>query len=346
MKRSFQLKIRRVDAIGECMKPQSRPLRHTIGLAVSVCALGINGWLAAQEALQPAKIQRLSSGEIILEQATSAGVDYRIEASANLQEWISLITVRSTGLIQHTDTAAPYLSSRFYRTLPASGSGLLTGDHLATDDGDIIFHPINHASFVMSWKGMMIYNDAVGGAALYQGLPRADLILVSHSHGDHFESATITSVRKTNAVIIAPQAVYNSLSTALKSQTIILANGASTNILGLTVEAVPAYNSNHPKGQGNGYVVTMGGKRIYMSGDTGDTPEMRALQGIDVAFLAMNVPFTMSVDSAASAVRDFRPRVVYPYHYRNQNSTFADLTAFKRQVGTDHGVEIRSRKWY
>jgi len=104
---------------------------------------------------------------------------------------------------------------------------------------------------------------------------------------------------------------------------------------------VPAYNSNHPKGRGNGYVLTIGGKRIYMSGDTGDIPETRALQDIDVSFVCMNLPFTMSVDQASDVVRAFRPKVVYPYHYSQSN-----VNSFKQKVGTDLGVEVRLRKWY
>jgi len=139
------------------------------------------------------------------------------------------------------------------------------------------------------------------------------------------------------------------MSTTLKSRTIILTNGTTTNVLGVGIEAVPAYNltsANHVKGVGNGYVLTIGGRRLYLSGDSEDIPEMRALPGIDVAFVCMNVPFTMPVDKAASAARAFRPRVLYPYHYRNQDSSYANLNALKQQVGTDLGIEVRLRKWY
>ena len=118
----------------------------------------------------------------------------------------------------------------------------------------------------------------------------------------------------------------------------MLTNGASTNTLGLLVEAVPAYNltsAYHPKGVGNGYVLTIGGKRIYISGDSEDIPEMRALSQIQVAFVCVNQPFTMPVDKASSALRDFRPRVIYPYHYRNSDGTYSDLNDFKRRVGQD-----------
>ena len=115
---------------------------------------------------------------------------------------------------------------------------------------------------------------------------------------------------------------------------------------GISIEGVPAYNSNHPLGTCNAYVLTIGGKRIFISGDTGDTPEMRALPNIDAAFLCMNIPFTMNITTAASVVRAFRPAIVFPYHCRNQDNSDADLNSFKQQVGTDLGIEVRNRTWY
>jgi L-ascorbate metabolism protein UlaG (beta-lactamase superfamily) len=147
-------------------------------------------------------------------------------------------------------------------------------------------------------------------------------------------------------VIVVPQAVYNSLTTVQKTLAVILTNGASTNLLGLTVQAVPAYNANHALGSGNGYVVTIGGRRIYASGDTGNISEMRALQDIDVAFVCINQPFTMTVNEATNAVRAFRPKVVYPYHYRDQSGTVTNAAAFKQRLGNDLGIEVRLRKWY
>ena len=126
----------------------------------------------------------------------------------------------------------------------------------------------------------------------------------------------------------------------------ILANGEKTEAAGIAIEAVPAYNTTpgkekfHPKGRDNGYVLTMGGKRVYVAGDTEDTPEMRALKGIDVAFLPMNLPYTMSVEKAAEAIRAFKPKVVYPYHFRSRDGTKADLEELKRLVGEE--AESRS----
>lgn len=316
--------------------------KRNIGL---VC-LGLAGALVAQEVPQFTGIQRLTNQEMLLQLNAPTGLGYRIEVSTNLLHWDPLLTLSSAGLNQHTDSAAPYLAARHYRAFQLTGTNFLTGDHLATDDGEVIFHPINHATLVMSWNGKTIYNDPVGAATIYQGLPRADLILISHGHGDHFSSTTLNVVTNANTVIIAPQAVYNSMTTALGSLTLVMTNGATKNVLGLGIEAVPAYNANHPKGVGNGYVLTIGGRRIYLSGDTEDIPEMSALQDIDVAFVCMNVPFTMPGDKASSAIREFRPQIVYPYHYRNQDASYPNFNTFKQQVGTDLGIEVRLRKWY
>jgi len=302
--------------------------------------------LQAQEAPRFAGVQSLTNRETLLQVTGSAGVNYRLEVSTSLSQWDPLLTLLSTGLNTHTDSAAPYFSSRFYRATELSGTNFLTGDHLTTTNGDVVIHPINHASFVMSWNGKMIYNDPVGAAALYAGLPKADLILVSHSHGDHFSSGTLNAVTNANAVIIAPQAVFNSLSAAQRAITIVLTNRASTNVMGLNIEAIPAYNANHPVGTGNGYVLNIGGRRIYMSGDTGNIPEMRALTNIDVAFLCMNQPYTMTANDATNAVSAFRPGVVYPYHYEDQGGSRVNAGLFKQRLPSDLGIEVRLRKWY
>jgi L-ascorbate metabolism protein UlaG (beta-lactamase superfamily) len=255
--------------------------------------------------------------------------------------------LRSTGTITHTDSRAPYLGQRFYRASQLTGTNIVTGDHVPTSAGDIVIHPITHASFVMQWNGMMIYNDPDGAASLYAGLPLANLILVSHGHGDHFDQTTLAAVRGPTVAIVAPPTVRTSMNAALQAVTTPLANGESATLIGITIEAVPAYNNNHPRGtgmSGNGYVLTIGGKRIYIAGDTGDVAEMRALTNIDVAFLPMNAP-TMTITQAASAVRAFQPRVVYPYHY-GSGGIYSDLTSFRQMVGTDQGVEVRRRIWY
>jgi L-ascorbate metabolism protein UlaG (beta-lactamase superfamily) len=224
--------------------------------------------------------------------------------------------------------------------------------------GNLVIRPVTHASFVMSYQGKTIYVDPDLAVSLYAGIPKADYILITHSHGDHFDLTTIAGVINTNARIIAPQAVYNGMPASMQAMTTVLDyNAASTppdNIDLLdelssflfNVRAVPAYNNNHQFGSGNGYVVTIDGKRIYISGDTGAQPELRALENIDIAFVCMNTPFTMTPSDAVSLVRDMNPRIVYPYHYRNQDGSTGNAIAFKNLMSTDFSIEVRLRKWY
>jgi L-ascorbate metabolism protein UlaG (beta-lactamase superfamily) len=302
--------------------------------------------LAAQDVPRFTRAQLLTNRELALTLSVSNALRHRIDVSSNLAEWSGLVTLPgAASSLQHTDSAAPYQNRRFYRAEQLTGTNTLTGDHLVTTNGEVIIHPINHASFVMSWNGLTIYNDPVGGSSPYAGLPKADLILVSHHHSDHLSASTIDAVRKTNTVIIGPLGVYNGLTSTLRSNMIVLAYGASTNVLGLGIEAVPGYNSNHPYGTNNSSVVTIGGRRIFISGDTGNVPEMRALTNIDVAFVCMNLPFTMDVSNAVNAVRAFQPKVVYPYHY-SPSTPPSDVNQFKQLVGADLGIEVRLRKWY
>ena len=194
--------------------------------------------LAAQDAPQFTGILAQTNAEMLLKFTAATGQNYRIDYSTDLLRWDPLITLRGASSNQHLDSAAPFLAARYYRTVQLSDTNSLTGDHLVTADGDVIIHPINHASFVLTWNGKTIYNDPVGGAARYAGLPRADLILVSHDHGDHYDSATLTAVKGTNAVILAPKAVYALLPAGLKAITTVLTNSTSTNLLGLTVDAI------------------------------------------------------------------------------------------------------------
>jgi len=222
----------------------------------------------------------------------------------------------------------------------------LGGDHIPASDGDLVVHPINHATFAMAWKDKTIYVDPVGGGKRFDGLPKPDLILVTDIHGDHLDAGTLEAIGG-SATIVAPAAVAEKLPEKLRKQTTVLANGETKSVAGITVEAVPMYNLTadrlkfHTKGRGNGYVVTLGDKRAYISGDTEDIPEMRALKNIDVAFVCMNLPYTMTVEQAAAAVREFKPKIVYPYHYRG-----SDTEKFKQLVGNDSGVEVRLRDWY
>jgi L-ascorbate metabolism protein UlaG (beta-lactamase superfamily) len=228
-----------------------------------------------------------------------------------------------------------------------SAATALTGDLVPTSEGDLVIHPINHATLALGWKNLILYVDPVGGAKRFANLPRPDLILLTHIHGDHLSADTLKAVATEATQFVAPRAVAQQLPADLRPRTTVLTNGQTASLLGLKIEAMPAYNlaaerqQFHPKGQGNGYVLTLGDTRVYLSGDTEDIPEMRALKGIDVAFLCMNLPYTMTVEQASSAVREFRPKIVYPYHCRG-----SDLEKFKRLVGDDAGVDVRLRDWY
>jgi L-ascorbate metabolism protein UlaG (beta-lactamase superfamily) len=223
----------------------------------------------------------------------------------------------------------------------------ITGDTFQTSQGDLIIHPVNHASFVMAWGETLIYVDPVGGAERFTGLPAPQVVLVTDIHGDHMNADTLTALVQSGTVIVAPQAVRDALPAALQSSTQVLANGGTMTVADVAIEAIPMYNITperlqyHAKGRGNGYVLSRGGKRVYIAGDTEDIPEMRQLRDIDVAFVPMNLPFTMTVQQAADAVREFKPKAVYPYHSRN-----SDVEEFSRLVGTDVGVEVRLRTWY
>lgn len=335
---------------------RERPMnKRSLQLLAGLCLFsGGPGWLGGLDAQQPPQftsVRRLTNSELALTFSGPVGTNYRIDAGTTLSNWTALVTLATNTAtsLQYTDSAAPFLDGRFYRATELTGTNIISGDHLATTNGDVVIHPLFHATFLMTWNGINIFNDPADDGSFqsrYVGLPKANLILVSHSHGDHFSSSRINSVRATNAIIVAPQAVYNSLSTALRTNTIVLTNGASTNILGLTVEAIPAYNANHSLGSGNGYVLTLGDKRIFISGDTGNVAEIRDLANIDVAFLCMNTPFTMTPAQATNCVRAFRPGIVYPYHYRNDTGTQTNAAWFKQILGSDPGIEVRLRRWY
>jgi L-ascorbate metabolism protein UlaG (beta-lactamase superfamily) len=222
-----------------------------------------------------------------------------------------------------------------------------TADKLPTLAGDISIAPVNHASFALGWKDLVILVDPVGDPNKYKSFTTPDLILITHAHPDHISVKTLMEVAKEKTVIFAPLSVAQMFEPDLKTKTSVLTNGEVKTILGFKVESVPMYNTTperkqyHPQGQGNGYVITFADKRIYISGDTEDIPEMRALKNIDAAFVSMNLPYTMSVDQAASAVLAFKPKIVYPYHSKG-----SDLDKFKSLLGNNSGVEVRQRDWY
>ncbi len=246
--------------------------------------------------------------------------------------------------LRHVTATAMILATAILASTGLSAQEL-SGDRIPTERGDLVVHPLNHATFVLGWDGKTIYVDPVGGAERFAGLPAPDLILVTDIHGDHLNAETLEAVVGNDTVIIAPAAAAEQMPAGLQARASVIANGESTTALDVGVEAVPMYNLTedrlkyHDKGRGNGYVVTVGGVRVYISGDTEDIPEMRALQDIDVAFVCFNLPYTMTPEQAASAVRDFAPDIVYPYHFRD-----SDMNVFVQGVG--EASEVRVREWY
>ena len=225
-------------------------------------------------------------------------------------------------------------------------------DQIATKNGPLTIQPITHATLVLTWNKQTIYVDPTGGAEAFAGLPAPTLILITDIHGDHFDPKALAAIPANQARLVAPRAVADQLPAELRPRVSVLANGRQLDTLGLSIRAVPMYNlpetpdSRHPKGRGNGYVLTLGGQRVYLSGDTEDTAEMRALRNIDVAFVCMNLPYTMDITQAASAVLAFKPRIVYPYHYRGQGG-LSDVAAFQQAVRTgSKKIDVRLRNWY
>ncbi|MCP5517347.1 MAG: MBL fold metallo-hydrolase [Verrucomicrobiales bacterium] len=223
----------------------------------------------------------------------------------------------------------------------------LTGDRIPAAAGEILLHPVQHATLVIGYGEEIIYVDPVGGGEKFRDFPVPTLVLVTDIHGDHLHGPTLEAVAPDTTRIVGPGAVIEQLPEGLKSQAIPLDMGKTTVVSGVKLTAVAAYNTTperlryHARGRGVGFLVELGGKRLYLSGDTEDIPEMRALKDVDVAFVCMNLPYTMTVEQAADAVRAFRPGIVYPYHYRG-----SDLARFKALVGDDAGVEVRLRDWY
>lgn len=202
--------------------------------------------------------------------------------------------------------------------------------------------PITHGSVVLKWQGKVIHVDPWSRGS-YEGIPAADLILITDIHADHMDPQQIAKNRKEGTIIVAPEAVQRTVTDAR-----LLRNGERTSALGIEIEAVPMYNLArgpepgqlyHTQGRGNGYVLTLGRERFYFSGDTECIPEMKALRKIDAAFVCMNLPYTMTPEEAAACVNAFQPKVVYPYHHRG-----SDLEAFRKALSPD--IQVRILKWY
>jgi L-ascorbate metabolism protein UlaG (beta-lactamase superfamily) len=201
----------------------------------------------------------------------------------------------------------------------AANKQALETDTIATANGDLEITFIGHGSLYFSFAGKIIHVDPVSSEADYSKLPKADIILVTHEHKDHLDPAAIALLRKDETIL-----VLNPASAKEMKDAVVMKNGDVKTIEGLKIEAVPAYNivhmrsesvPYHPKGNGNGYVITFGDKRVYVAGDTENIPEMKYLERIDIAFLPMNLPYTMTPQMVADAAGSFMPEILYPYHY-------------------------------
>jgi L-ascorbate metabolism protein UlaG (beta-lactamase superfamily) len=218
-----------------------------------------------------------------------------------------------------------------------------TTDKIKTAQGDLAITFLGHASLMISFEGKIIHIDPVSQYADYSKLPKADLIFVTHEHSDHLDLKAIDAVKTGKTALVITETVAEQVEGG-----IILKNGDKKTVQGLKIEAAPAYNlvnmrspgvPYHIKGVGNGYIITCGGKRIYIAGDTENIPEMKTLKNIDIAFLPMNLPYTMTPEMVADAAKSFRPRILYPYHFGNTDTQkLIDL------LKNEKDIEVRIRK--
>lgn len=225
-------------------------------------------------------------------------------------------------------------------------------DIIKTSKGELSIQPVEHASLVLNIGNTVIYVDPAGDATHYKGLAAPGIILITDIHGDHFDIKAIEALKTDNTVLVVPLAVAAKLPPEDRGNMVVIHNGASITESGIVIDAIPMYNlpesptAMHPKGRGNGYVLHIGGKNIYISGDTQGIPEMRALKDLDVAFVCMNLPYTMDINEAADAVLAFKPKIVYPFHYRGKDG-MSDVNKFKNLVAKrDKKIEVRLRNWY
>ena len=225
-------------------------------------------------------------------------------------------------------------------------------DSYTTLNGVIKIQPILHSSFIVTYNSKTIYIDPYGGGKLYNGLKSPDIILITDIHGDHLNQETLDAIDTSKTIFIVPESVANKLPSNYNSKIVVLKNGQGVHRLNMFIKAIAMYNlpedadAKHPKGRGNGYVLTIDNKRIYISGDTEDIPEMKILQNIDIAFVCMNLPYTMTISQAANAVLEFKPKNVYPFHYRGKGG-FSDVQEFKNIVNSkNNNINVLLRNWY
>lgn len=225
---------------------------------------------------------------------------------------------------------------------------LLTVSIKAQDNEEkvIKFHPIQHSTLVIQYGDFYILVDPAGDIPKMKSFPTPDIVLVTHTHGDHLNPEALQSIKGSNTYIIGNEAAIDQLGYGISMH-----NGEKRNIKGIDIEAVPMYNLTedrlryHAKGDGNGYLINLGGEIVYIAGDTEDTKEVRSLKNIDHAFLPMNLPFTMTPEQAANAALAFKPKKVYPYHY-SESDGFSDIEKFKKLLSKNPSIEVIFLDWY
>jgi L-ascorbate metabolism protein UlaG (beta-lactamase superfamily) len=235
------------------------------------------------------------------------------------------------------------LSATLLAMAVAAGAADLEKDLIPTSKGNLEMTFIGHGTLMFVWNGVVVHVDPVSmGGTDYAQMPKADIILITHEHGDHLDPAAVKAITKPGTMIY-----YTAKCAAKMPGGTVMANGQSQTAKGILIEAVPAYNvvhvrsagnPFHPKGEGNGYVLTLGDKRVYVAGDTEDIPEMKTLKKIEVAFLPMNLPYTMTPEMAADAARMFRTKILYPYHYGQ-----TDPQLLVALLKPDKDIEVRIR---
>ena len=218
-------------------------------------------------------------------------------------------------------------------------------DTIKTSAGDLNITFLGHGSLYFAFGGKIIHVDPFSAVADYSTLPKADIVLLAHEHMDHLDLKALNPVRTDKTIVVLPEVCAKQVEGGL-----VMKNGDVKTVGGLKIEAVPAYNivhkretgqPFHPKGVGNGYIITFGDKRVYVAGDTENVPEMKNIKNIDVAFLPMNLPYTMTPEMAADAARMIKPRILYPYHY-GETDTSKLVALLKDTKETD--VRIRKMK--
>jgi len=216
-------------------------------------------------------------------------------------------------------------------------------DVIPTSAGDLTITFVGHGTLMFRHGGKVIHVDPVSREADYSRMPKADLILVTHEHSDHLDTAAVEMLRKDGTQVVVSPSCEGRVQRA-----IVMRNGEAREVAGFRVEALPAYNlvhtraggqPYHPRGNGNGYVITFADVRVYVAGDTENTLEMKALRNIAVAFLPMNLPYTMTPEMVADAARSLRPRILYPYHFGQ-----TDPQVLVRLLAGEEGIAVRVRE--